>query len=515
MKKRYLLRALPALVVAALAAFGINSAVAGPPPPVTNCANVTTGAITPNTNDGNASKYINVPRDDPTLDHISSTKGTWSAGCASWSYDFYNGATLLQSGSSNLYYPTSAQEGDIITVTIWGCDSLDNCVSANDPGQANVLGPYVFHDDFNNGSGHPSTTLWDTRTDNVGSLTYDGNNLINEVSGGYVKLEAQFSDQDGDGDTAATDTDSPENSDGSTNAEDWYSSFMQSHQTLCSSGCGITVGSRYVEARLITSCTDFDWPNNELGWEFALYEGAGYGSTPSTEIDLFGERSRTNWNGAGNGDYTYAPAVQNFQKTGTWDGDHGGTETGDSVASDTDNPVAEAPDSDDGGGSDPDATSPEGTHGDVWAYAERYFTQGNAGPPAVGTKVCGSWQTVGAKIEPHQVTFYWNGTSYYTVYSDVAYCPSSDDADNDGDTYATSTDSVPGGPDAGGPDSSTTHSVNSAGGADCPNLNMGSSFDFTAQPVKEILSLAGYQEPPQNEPNVAFDFDYIHVNSLS
>lgn len=486
-----------ALTALMFVGYGVNQTLAGPPPPVGNCANVTVGSLSPDTSDGNASNYLNVTSGD----HATAGKGTWSVGCTSWAYDFYNGATLLQSGTSNLFYPTSSNYGDVVTVTVWGCDVNDNCESVDDSGQSNVLGAGKLWDDFNGSNGTKPTIdadsdgdstgidtdsdagsdWWTTRTDSGGHLTFEGTSLMSESGSGFLQMNVQYNDQDSDGDsTSSSDSDTssctagyncePSSDDG---VGDWQGTYLQSAAAL--------TGARYAETRLYVPCVDNDtgWNNSE-GWEYASFQSPGYdsGSGLSYEVDLFGQRSKTTYGNPSTGgdtesdsdgddssgdysDYLVSPALQTWAMTGSFDGDH----DGDSVSSDTDGTIT-ITDQDSTTGDESEGTTSESLgHGDTWNYIAPSPLHENA------TKTCGTWNVYGAKITAHEVSYYFNGTNILNAYTNS--------------TYGT------------------------------PALGVSSTVDLTTVPLRQIFSIGAYQDPPAGAANTYMDIDYIHVNSLS
>lgn len=383
-----------------------------------------------------------------------------------YTYQWERDGTNISGATGTTYTTSSSDAGHAITLTAKACLNINNCTTMNSAdsadgwGTVNGLGASKLSDEFNGASGtHPSSSTWTGRTDTTNAVTFNGLNSINESGTGFAALNAQYSDQDGDGDaTSSADTDNgsePGNNETPGNG-DWLSSFMQS---------SAMTGARYAETRMFYPCTDNDTGWTNYGWEFGSWEGAGYGSAKTDEIDIAGARSKTSWGGTGNADYVLSPTLQTWEGSGSFDGDN----DGDSVASETDGTISNP----DGDADDPDADD---------SYSETSTGRGDnytvQGPTTVssstdkqGSKVCGTWHTYGALIQAHSVTYYFDGKVNYTAYTNS--------------TYGT------------------------------PALGISSTEDLTTRSMKQVFSVTAYQAPPQSTANTYLDVDYIHVNALS
>lgn len=237
-----------ALLAIGAGVLGVSRAAAGPPPPVTNCDYVTAGAVSPDTSGDNLTHDA-----IPNVTTITAGKGTWTAGCVLWSYDFYNGATLDHSGASNTYTPGSSDYGATITVTVWGCDVNDNCVPVNDTGQTTVLGASKFYDDFSG-----TLSKW-TQISKVSSTE------VNFASSGHAAINS--------GELGITATCSAS----CTSPQNWTSAHLQSNSSAAYSG------SRYIQVRAEVPCGGGVW--GAPAWEWTQHSGGG-GTPPNFENDV-------------------------------------------------------------------------------------------------------------------------------------------------------------------------------------------------------------------------------------
>lgn len=211
--------ALGALLCAALVfGFGSSALAGGPPPPCTSPCNFTPGVLSPD--------YTNAQPPVEVGGTITTTDGTWDSFTSISAYKFQNGSTVLQSGASNTYTTSSANEDTTITAYVEGCDVT--CVWQQSTGSARVVGTSKFGDDFNGAlNSEPSSTDWtffgSGGCQTSANLTYCGTNTMGEDGAGNLKMQAVLS------------------------SGTWYGAWLTSKTTYS--------GERYLEVRAKLACS--------------------------------------------------------------------------------------------------------------------------------------------------------------------------------------------------------------------------------------------------------------------